>query len=71
MKDNDDAAQAKLAAIKKYVTTSGIPEAALVKMAKLGAVVDGWMKQTTRAPSAPCSAGLRWKSSSASCPAPS
>ncbi len=26
MKDNDDAAQGKLAAIKKYVTTSGIPE---------------------------------------------
>jgi L-fucose isomerase-like protein len=46
MKDNDDAAQTKLAAIKKYVTTAGIPEAALLKMAKLGAVVDGWMKQT-------------------------
>jgi len=44
-KDNDDAAQAKLAAIKKYVTTAGIPDAALLKMAKLGAVVDGWMKQ--------------------------
>jgi L-fucose isomerase-like protein len=46
MKDNDDAAQAKLAAIKKYVTTSGIPDDALLKMAKLGAVVDGWMNQT-------------------------
>ena len=46
MKDNDDAAQAKLAAIKKYVTTAGIPEDALMKMAKLGAVIDGWMKQT-------------------------
>jgi L-fucose isomerase-like protein len=46
MKDSDDAAQAKLAAIKKYVTTSGIPDDALLKMAKLGAVVDGWMKQT-------------------------
>ncbi|MGD0346153.1 MAG: L-fucose/L-arabinose isomerase family protein [Terracidiphilus sp.] len=46
MKDSDDAAQAKLAAIKKYVTTSGIPDAALLKMAKLGAVVDGWMKQS-------------------------
>ncbi len=46
MKDGDDAAQAKLAAIKKYVTTSGIPDAALLKMAKLGAVIDGWMKQT-------------------------
>jgi L-fucose isomerase-like protein len=45
MKDSDDAAQAKLAAIKKYVTTSGIPDASLLKMAKLGAVVDGWMKQ--------------------------
>ena len=46
MKDNDDAAQAKLAAIKSYVTTSGVPEEALMKMAKLGAVIDGWMKQT-------------------------
>jgi L-fucose isomerase-like protein len=45
MKDNDDAAQAKLAAIKKYVTTAGISDDALLKMAKLGAVVDGWMKQ--------------------------
>ncbi len=45
MKDNDDAAQAKLAAIKKYVTTAGISDDALIKMAKLGAVVDGWMKQ--------------------------
>jgi L-fucose isomerase-like protein len=46
MNDSDDAAQAKLAAIKKYVTTSGIPDAALMKMAKLGAVIDGWMKQS-------------------------
>ena len=46
MKDNDDAAQAKLAAIKKYVTTGSVPEAALLKMAKLGAVIDHWMKQT-------------------------
>jgi L-fucose isomerase-like protein len=46
MKDNDDAAQAKLAKIKSYVTTTGIPEEALLKMSKLGAVIDGWMKQT-------------------------
>jgi L-fucose isomerase-like protein len=46
MKDSDEAAQAKLAAIKNYVTTAGIPEPALMKMAKLGAVIDGWMKQT-------------------------
>jgi L-fucose isomerase-like protein len=46
MKDTDEAAQAKLAAIKSYVSTKGIPDAALLKMAKLGAVIDGWMKQT-------------------------
>jgi len=46
MKDNDDAAQAKLAAIKAYVSTAGITDAALLKMAKLGAVIDAWMKQT-------------------------
>ena len=46
LKDTDDATQAKLAAIKKYVSTSGIPEQALLKMSKLGAVIDGWMKET-------------------------
>jgi L-fucose isomerase-like protein len=46
MKDTDDAAQAKLAAIKSYVSTAGIPEEALLKMSKLGAVIDGWMTQT-------------------------
>ena len=46
LKDTDDAMQAKLAAIKKYVSTSGIPEAALLKMSKLGAVIEGWMKET-------------------------
>ena len=46
MADKDEAAQAKLAAIKSYVTTTGIPDEALLKMAKLGAVIDGWMKQT-------------------------
>ena len=46
MNDNDDAAQAKLAAIKSYVSTGKVPEAALLKMAKLGAVIDTWMKQT-------------------------
>jgi L-fucose isomerase-like protein len=46
MKDNDDLAQAKLASIKKYVDSSGVPAAALMKMAKLGAVVDQWMAAT-------------------------
>ena len=43
MKDADDAAQEKLAAIKKYIPVGQTPEAALMKMAKLGAVIDGWM----------------------------
>ena len=46
MPDNDDRAQAKLAAIKTYVSTEGIPEESLIKMAKLGAVVEGWMEET-------------------------
>jgi L-fucose isomerase-like protein len=46
MKDNDDIAQAKLASIKKYVDSSNVPAAALMKMAKLGAVVDQWMAAT-------------------------
>jgi L-fucose isomerase-like protein len=46
MKDNDDAAQSKLSQIKSYVQTSSVPDAALIKMAKLGAVIDGWMKAT-------------------------
>ena len=44
MKDSDDSAVKKLQSIQKYVTTSDIPQAALLKMAKLGAVVDEWMK---------------------------
>jgi L-fucose isomerase-like protein len=44
MSDSDAGAQAKLAAVKSYVATNGVPETALVKMAKMGAVIDGWMK---------------------------
>jgi len=43
MKDTDDAAQAKLLAIKKYVDAKDVPPPALMKMAKLGAVIDHWM----------------------------
>ena len=46
MKDTDDVAMQKLQSIQKYVTTTDIPQAALLKMAKLGAVVDEWMKAT-------------------------
>jgi L-fucose isomerase-like protein len=45
MKDSDDAAQAKLKSIEKYVSTNDVPKEALLKMAKLGAVIDQWMKQ--------------------------
>jgi len=43
----DDAAavRAKLAAIRAYTSTDGTPEPALLKMAKLGAVLDAWMQE--------------------------
>jgi L-fucose isomerase-like protein len=46
MGDHHDAAQAKLSAIQSYVSTNDIPAKALMKMAKLGAVIDAWMKET-------------------------
>ena len=44
MKDSE--AQPKLDAIKRYVPTDSVPDAALLKMAKLGTVIDTWMQQT-------------------------
>ncbi len=46
MKEEDEQAQAKLAAIKQYVSSSGVPEAALLKMAKLSTVIEQWMAAT-------------------------
>src|SRR5712664_1667941 len=46
MKDSNDLAQAKLASIKKYVDSKDVPATALIKMAKLGAVIDQWMAAT-------------------------
>jgi L-fucose isomerase-like protein len=46
LSDNNDAVAQKLQSIQRYVTTNDIPQAALVKMAKLGAVIDQWMKAT-------------------------
>src|SRR5467141_2601639 len=46
MKDDDALAQKKLQSIRRYVSTQSIPDAALLKMAKLGAVIDGWMQDT-------------------------
>jgi L-fucose isomerase-like protein len=44
MKDTDDAVVQKLQAIDKYVSTAGVPKEALIKMAKLSAVVEQWMR---------------------------
>ncbi len=44
LKDDDSKVQAKLAAIGDYVSTKGVPAPSLMKMAKFGAVVDGWMQ---------------------------
>jgi L-fucose isomerase-like protein len=52
MKDDDPVAQHKLQSIRKYVSTQSIPDAALLKMSKLGAVIDGWMRDTEVAISA-------------------
>src|SRR5467141_678802 len=52
MGDRDSAAVAKLESIRRYVTTDQVPIEALLKMAKLGAVIDQWMEQTQVAISA-------------------
>jgi L-fucose isomerase-like protein len=46
LKNDDSNVEAKLSAIKSYVETSGVPEPALIKMAKLGWVIEQWMQQT-------------------------
>src|SRR6267142_712686 len=50
--DQDAAAVAKLESIRRYVSTDQVPIEALLKMAKLGAVIDQWMEQTQVAISA-------------------
>jgi L-fucose isomerase-like protein len=46
LRDEHSGVQEKLAAIRSYVTNSGVPEPALIKMAKLGFVIEDWMKST-------------------------
>lgn len=43
--DEDTAVQEKLAAIRAYTRITAIPEKSLLKMAKLGVVVDRWMEE--------------------------
>jgi L-fucose isomerase-like protein len=45
MSDQDNAAKSKLEDIKKYVSTLDVPAESLMKMAKLGAVIDSWMRE--------------------------
>jgi len=45
MADDDSHAQSKLADIKFYVATTDVPPESLMKMAKLGAVIDDWMSE--------------------------
>src|ERR1700682_3938850 len=52
MGDKDPAAVAKLESIQRYVSTDRVPAEPLLKMAKLGAVIDQWMAQTQVAISA-------------------
>ncbi len=50
--DDDPKVIAKLDSIKAYVTTDGVPDTALIKMSKLGAVIDEWMQANDLAISA-------------------
>lgn len=43
--DKDGAVKKKLDAIKKYVSTTGVPADSLLRMAKFGVVVDRWIKE--------------------------
>jgi L-fucose isomerase-like protein len=50
--DQDPQVQAKLAAISAYTTVTGIPMESLLKMAKLGVVVDRWVRDNRLAATA-------------------
>jgi len=45
LKDDDAAVREKLDGIRGYVETGNVPQLALLKMAKLGVVVDQWMDE--------------------------
>jgi L-fucose isomerase-like protein len=46
LKDSDKKVKARLAGIKEYVDTKAAPEAAVLKMAKFGVVIDEWMAES-------------------------
>jgi L-fucose isomerase-like protein len=45
LSDDDEAVTAKLAAIQRYANTANVPDQALLRMAKLGVVLDSWMSE--------------------------
>lgn len=45
LRDDEPCVTGKLAQIRNYVSTGSVPEQALIKMAKLGSVIDEWMQQ--------------------------
>src|SRR4030042_2242882 len=46
LSDNDRGVRQKLEAIRKYISTKSIPADSLLKMAKLGLVIDRWVRDT-------------------------
>jgi len=52
LSDNDSTVKTKLEEITGYVPTKGIPQESLLKMAKLGVVIDRWMTDQNLAASA-------------------
>ncbi len=46
LKDNDKQVAKRLKDIQDYVSTKGVPAAALLKMAKFGVVMDAWMDES-------------------------
>ena len=46
LKDDHAGVRQKLDEIRAYTATGGVPDVALVKMAKLGFVIDDWMRET-------------------------
>jgi L-fucose isomerase-like protein len=45
LRDNDRIIKDKIAAIKKYLPTKGVPNSSILKMAKFSCVVDNWVKE--------------------------
>lgn len=52
LKENDPSVTAKLEEMHAYVSERGVPQPALIKMARLGAVIDGWMAENQLSASA-------------------